>query len=117
MAITQRVQFDIPYETYLRLLRHPDCPGWRGRNEFFCKVLLNGVDSSEFKLKELEHRIRQVERERDQARRALEQKVKSDEFLKRVQSGEFSRSLAAKQETETTIPAPSPIGSGPDSVH
>lgn len=40
VKITKRLQFDIPYDVYLRLRRHPDFPGWRGRNRFFGQLIL-----------------------------------------------------------------------------
>ena len=106
MQVMQKVQVDIPYEKYLEIIRHPDCHGYRGRNEF-CKVLMYGVESLAFKSKQFEHRVRQVERERDQARRELERKVKNEEFLKTVQSGELFRSVSSQQkETKTGPPIP-----------
>jgi hypothetical protein len=114
----QRIQFDIPYEAYLRLLRHPDCPGWRGRNKFFREILMNQINSADFKLKELEKENRRLTRERDQARQEVERKAKADEFLKRVQSGEFSRSLAPKpQEAPASVSPAPPIEGRTDSVH
>lgn len=118
MPITQRIQFDIPYEAYLQLIRHPDCPGWRGKNKFFCQMLVAQVNAPEFKIRELEKENRRLAMERDQVRRELEQKVKNDEFLKRVQSGEFSRSLISKPEaTETAVPATPSTEGRSDSVH
>lgn len=118
MQIMQRIQFDIPYEAYLRLLQHPDCPGWRGRNKFLREMLMNQIDSPDFKLKKLAKENRRLTRERDQVRQELERKVKADEFLKRVQSGEFSRSGAPKpQEGPATVPTAPPIEGRTDSVH
>jgi hypothetical protein len=118
MQIMQRIQVDIPYEAYLRLLRHPDCPGWRGRNKFFGKIVMNQINSPDFKLKELEKENRRLTRERDQARQELERKAEAEEFLKRVQPGEFSRSLAPKPQECTAIDSPAPpIEGRTDGVH
>jgi hypothetical protein len=118
MQIMRRIQFDIPYEAYLRLLRHPDCPGWRGRNKFFRELLMNQINSPDFELKELEKENRRLTRERDQARQELGRKAKADEFLKRVQSGEFFRSQSPKpQEGPATVSTAPPIEGRTDSVH
>lgn len=109
-------------DTYQLLGNHPDCPNWRGKRKWIAKQLNQLVrdfmNSHEVKIKKLEQENRRLTRERDQARRALEQKVKTEEFLKRVQAGEFSRSLAPKeQRTETAAPAVPSSESGTGSIH
>jgi len=110
MPIMQRIQFDISYDEYLRLLRHPDCPGWRGRNKFFQQMMSAQINSAEFKLRESENEKMRITRERDRAKRELD-------FQKKLQSGELFRSLASKPEPQSPTAPSVQIETQTESVH